>query len=157
MQMQNSAHGKQFQEEAQALTQTEEFVALAKYVQAMQKKGPTEQMKKFAQLYKAQMQKVEIAHMKLQKYTESNLKLSGKAPNGTAIVDVDNKLWFEFNKEYYKLREMEYYAMYKIPEIVKFRTMVTDVRHTPEMSKMTDHFADVTQQHQHQVVVHHQA
>jgi len=52
---------------------------------------------------------------------------------------------------------MEYYAMYKIPEIAKFRAMVTDVRHTDEMSKMTGHWAAVTQQTQHQVVVKHQA
>ena len=133
MQMQNSPHGKQFEMEAKALIHTEEFVALGKYVQAMQKKGPTPQMQKFAELYKAQMQKVQIAHMKLEQYTHQHMQMTGQEPNQTATVDVDNKLWFEFNKEYYKLREMEYYAMYKIPEIVKFRTMVTDVRHTGEM------------------------
>ena len=85
------------------------------------------------------------------------MEVTGQEPNQTATIDVDNKLWFEFNKEYYKLREMEYYAMYKIPEIAKFRAMVTDVRHTDEMSKMTGHWAAVTQQTQHQVVVKHQA
>ena len=44
--------------EAKALIHTEEFVALAKYIEAMKKKGPTPQMQKFAELYKAQMQKV---------------------------------------------------------------------------------------------------
>jgi hypothetical protein len=157
MQMQNSPHGKQFEMEAQALVHTQEFVALAKYVEAMKKAGPTPQMKKFAELYHAQMVKVQKAHMMLQKYTAHHIEMEGKEPTQTATVDVDNKLWFEFNKEYYKLREMEYYAMYKIPEIAKFRAMVTDVRHTAEMKKMTTHWTAVTQQEQHQVVVKHQA
>ena len=157
MQMQNSGHAQQFEAEAKALVQTKEFMALAKYIEAMKKKGPTPQMQKFAELYKAQMQKVQIAHMKLQQYTQQNVKMTGQEPNQTATVDVDNKLWFEFNKEYYKLREMEYYAMYKIPEVAQFRAMVTDVRKTPQMSAMTGHWKNVTQAEQHQIVVKHQA
>ena len=48
MQMQHSAHGKQFEAEVTALVHTKEFVALAKYVEALKKKGPTPQIKKFA-------------------------------------------------------------------------------------------------------------
>ena len=109
------------------------------------------------ELYNQQMQKVKIAHMKLQQYTERHMELTGKQPTQTAVVDVDNKLWFEFNKEYMKLREMEYYAMYKIPEIAMFRAKVTAVTKTPQMNTMQGHWKQVTQQNQHQVVVHHQA
>jgi len=77
MQMQNSPHGQQFQMEAQALVHTQEFVALAKYIEAMKKAGPTPQMKKFAELYRAQMIKVQEAHMRLKQYTAHHIELTG--------------------------------------------------------------------------------
>merc|ERR1711935_621647 len=58
MQMQHSAHGAQFQNEGEALVHTKEFVALAKLVEAIKKKGPTEQMKKVKAVYMAQKHKV---------------------------------------------------------------------------------------------------
>jgi hypothetical protein len=41
-----------------AIAHTPEFVKLAKFVELMKKKGPTPQIKAFAQKYQAQMQKV---------------------------------------------------------------------------------------------------
>jgi len=140
-----------------ALVHTPEFTALAKYVEAMKKKGPTPQMKKFAQLYEAQMQKVQMAHRKMQMNAERSAKVWGSQDNHHMTVDIDNDEWYAFNAEYYKLREMEYYAMYKIPEVAQFRKMVTAVTKTPEMTKMKGHWKYVTQQEQHQVVVKHQA
>jgi len=52
--------------EGEALVHTKEFVALAKLVEAIKKAGPTEQMKKVKAAYMAQVQKLEMAHMKLQ-------------------------------------------------------------------------------------------
>ena len=157
MELQGSKHGQQFQMEAQAIAQTQEFKNLGMYMQQLEKQGPTAQMKKFAELYRAQKMKVAQAYMKLEQHTAQNTQVMGTEPNQTAVVDVNNEEWIIFNKEYYKLREMEYYAMYKIPEIVKFRALVTDVRHTTEMKVMTQHWTQVTQGQQHQVVVAHQA
>merc|ERR1711998_35029 len=44
-QMQASQHGHVFQKEVERIAHTKEFVSLAKFVEAMKKKGPTEQMK----------------------------------------------------------------------------------------------------------------
>ena len=65
MQMQNSVHPQQFQQEFQALAQTNEFGALAQYMQHLQQTGPTPQIKKFAQIYKQQVHKLQVAYMKL--------------------------------------------------------------------------------------------
>ena len=43
-----------------------------------------------------------------------NVHVWGKEGDRHVTVDVDDDKWFEFNKEYYKLREMEYDAMYNI-------------------------------------------
>jgi hypothetical protein len=95
--------------------------------------------------------------MALKKTTHENSKWTGSQPQARLTVDVDNDQWVVFNKEYYKLREMEYYAMYKIPEVVALRGKVSAVRHTHEFGAMQKHWAAVTHQDQHQVVVHHQA
>ena len=50
-QMQNSHHGKQFQGEVEALVHTKEFVSLAKFLEAMKKKGPSPQIKAFKAKY----------------------------------------------------------------------------------------------------------
>ena len=133
MQMQNSVHPQQFQQEFQALAQTHEFGALAQYMQHLQQTGPTPQIKKFAELYQQQVKKLQLAYMKLENHTEHSLQLHGSRPHERAIVDVNNEEWFAFNKEYYRTREMEYYAMYKIPEFVKLRSLMTELRHTKEM------------------------
>jgi len=60
-------------------------------------------------------------------------------------VDVDNDEWYEFNAEYYKLREMEYYAMYKIPEVAQFRKHLHAVRGTNEFQTVEAHWQKTTQ------------
>jgi len=52
-QLQGSKVGKVFENDMVALVHTEEFVALAKYVEMMKKMKPTPQMQKFAKLYQA--------------------------------------------------------------------------------------------------------
>merc|ERR1712054_328968 len=156
MQMQNSHHGKQFQGEVEALVHTKEFVELAKFVEAVKKAGPTAQMKEVKMHYMAQMHKVQVAHMKLQKSIKDNMKITGQDPNHVATVNVNDDLWVQFNKEYYTLREMEYYIQYKVPEIVALRGKVRGVVETDEFEQIEDHWEQVTQQKQHQVVVHHQ-
>jgi len=96
----------------------------------MKKKGPTPQIRKFKKVYMEQIQKVEHAHMMLKRSTHANSKWSGKQPNARLNVNVDQDEWVHFNTEYYKLREMEYYAMYKIPEVVTLRKKVSAVRET---------------------------
>merc|ERR1712178_137309 len=99
MQMQHSAHGKQFEMEFQALVHTKEFVALAKYVEAMKKKGPTPQIKKFAEVYKAQVKKVEMAHHKMEMTAQKKAKVWGTDGDHHMMVDIDNDQWYEFNAE----------------------------------------------------------
>ena len=70
--------------------------------------------------------------MKIDMKAKKNVKILGDEPERTIVVDVDDDMWYEFNAEYYKLREMEYYAMYKIPEIAGFRKHLTDVRYTDQ-------------------------
>ena len=65
-------------------------------------------------------------------------------------------MWYEFNAEYYKLREMEYYAMYKIPEVVGFRKHLHEVRGTDEWETIEGHWGTIAKGEQHQVVVKHQ-
>ena len=65
-QLQGSKVGKVFEHDMVALVHTEEFVALAKYVEMMKKMKPTPQMQKFAKLYQAQMQKVQMAYRKME-------------------------------------------------------------------------------------------
>merc|ERR1712070_774372 len=64
-QMMHSQPGQQFQAEGKALVHTKEFVALAKFVEALKKKGPTEQMKKVKMAYIGQIHKVETAYKRL--------------------------------------------------------------------------------------------
>merc|ERR1711957_41105 len=156
MQMQKSAHAQQFQMEGEALVHTKEFVALAKLVEAIKKAGPTEQMKKVKAAYMAQVQKLEMAHMKLQRSTQQNMKVTGENPLHRAQINVDNDEWIAFNKEYYKLREMEYYIQYKVQEVVAVRKSVKDLVDTDEFETMEDHWETVTDRKQHQVVVAHQ-
>ena len=68
-QMQASTHGEQFKAEAHALADSEEFQALVHFVQALKKKGPSDQIKMFHEKYLAQMHRVQKAHMVLQKTT----------------------------------------------------------------------------------------
>lgn len=150
-----SEHPKQFQMEGEALVHTKEFVALAKYVEATKKAGPTPQIKKFAEIYMAQKMKVAKAHANLVKTTK--MEVTGKCPHDKAVIDVDNEAWIQFNMEYYKLREMQYYAGYKIPQVVGLRKHVTDVRHTDEFEAMTTHWKQITQTERHQDIVHREA
>merc|ERR1719502_1849219 len=120
-----AGHPQQFQKEGEALVHTKEFVALAKYVEAVKKAGPTPQMKMFKEKYMEQKMKVAKAHQNLVKTTK--MEVTGKCPHDKAVIDVDNDAWVEFNMEYYKLREMQYYAGYKIPEVVGLRKHVTEV------------------------------
>merc|ERR1711865_429376 len=138
MQMQKSAHAQQFQMEGEALVHTKEFVALAKLVEAIKKAGPTEQMKKVKAAYMAQVQKLQMAHMKLQRSTQQNMKVTGENPLHRAQINVDNDEWIAFNKEYYKLREMEYYIQYKVQEVVAVRKSVKDLVDTDEFETMED-------------------
>jgi hypothetical protein len=156
-QMMHSQHGQQFQAEGKALVHTKEFVALAKFVEAMKKKGPTEQMKKVKMAYMAQIHKVEMAHKKLQASTAQNSKMVGQEPHQRLIINMNDDEWYAFNKEYYKMREMEYYIGYKVPEVVAVRGKVRSLVETGEFEQIENHWAQVTQQKQHQVVVHHQA
>jgi len=50
-QLQQSKHGELFQHQFEGLVKTDEFVALAKYVEAVHKKGPTPQIKAFKAKY----------------------------------------------------------------------------------------------------------
>merc|ERR1711879_214046 len=142
--MQHSHHGKQFQGEVETLVHTKEFVSLAKFLEAMKKKGPSPQMKKVKAAYMAQLHKLEAAHMKLKMSTHKNIKITGTEPNQTAIVNVNNDEWYAFNKEYFKLREMEYFIQYKVKEVVELRHHVGDVVDTDEFEKMEDHWKQVT-------------
>ena len=78
------------------------------------------------------MKKVEMAHHKMEMNAQKSAHVWGNDGDHHMTVEVDNDEWYEFNAEYYKLREMEYYAMYKIPEIVNFRTHLHNVRGTKE-------------------------
>ena len=102
------------------------------------------------------MHKVEMIHRKMEMTAEKNAKLTGTDGNHHLTVEVDNDQWYEFNAEYYKLREMEYYAMYKIPEFVKLREHMHALKATTEMKKIQGHWKGVTQDSQHQTVVKHQ-
>jgi len=64
----------------------------------------------------AQMHKVQMAHHKLEMTSQKTSHMTGAHPHQRLHINIDNDEWIVFNKEYYKLREMEYYAMYKIPE-----------------------------------------
>jgi len=103
----------------------------------------------------AQMHRVQKAHMALERSTKTSM--SGQSPHQVATINVDDDQWIAFNKEYYKLREMEYYAGYKIPEVVALRGKARAVTKTEEMGDIKSHWKEVTQQKQHQVVAHHQA
>ena len=155
-QLAQSHHGEQFGDEVKALVHTKEFVALAEFVEAMKKKGPSPQIKAFKAKYVQQMHKVEAAHMKLKMTSQKKSFMTGKEPNHTLHINIDNEEWYHFNVEYYKLREMEYYAGYKIPEVVALRKKVTAVRHTDEMGDIQEHWHEITQGEQHQTVVKHQ-
>ena len=109
-QIQNSNVGEVFAKDFEAIAKTPEVADLAKYVEALKKKGPTPQMKKFAELYEAQMRKVEMAHTKMSMHAEKTWNEWGSAPERHATIDIDHDEWYVFNAEYYKLREMEYYA-----------------------------------------------
>ena len=95
--------------------------------------------------------------MRLKMDTNRHVQVGGPQGDQTAVIDVDNDEWYEFNKEYYKLRELEYYAMYKIPEFVKLRSLVSDLRHTTEMGAILTTWGKVTHQEEHQLVVKRQA
>ena len=77
--MEASAHPKKFQAEAHALAKSEEFQALVHFVQALKKKGPSDQIKMFHDKYLAQLHRVQKAHMVLQKYTHA--KKYGSTPH----------------------------------------------------------------------------
>ena len=94
-----------------------------------------------------------IAEKKLKQTTDAKVD----RVEDRAEFDVDNDQWFEFNKEYYKLREMEYYALYKIPGIVVLRKKLTRVRNTEEFEDFSEHWHDVTQSEIHQKLIKRQA
>lgn len=98
-----------------------------------------------------------MAHHKMEMAAQKKAKVWGTDGNHHMTVDIDNDQWYEFNAEYYKLREMEYYAMYKIPEFVKLREHMHALKETAEMKKVQGHWKGVTQNEQHQTVVKHQA
>ena len=102
----------------------------------------------------AQAHRLQKAHMHLVQTTKKTV--SGKCPHDTAVIDVDDEAWIQFNREYYKLRQMEYYAGYKIPEMVALRGKMRALKNTHEMAAIQKHWVEITHQHQHQVVVKHQ-
>lgn len=51
LKMRQSPYIQEFQAEAQALVHTQEFVAIAKYMDQLKRQGPTPQIRKFAQIY----------------------------------------------------------------------------------------------------------
>jgi len=116
----------------------------------------SESYTKFKDQYVAQKEVVREAKVDL---GVKGIELEGKTDEAwkTATVDVDDAKWAEFNKEYMKLRRIEFEAMTKVPEFVEFRTKVKAVKGTDEMKTMLVHWKQVTQQYQHQVVVHSQA
>lgn len=111
-------------------------------------------MKEFHDAYMAQMHRLQKAHMKLEHSVKKDV--TGKSPHHVATFDVDDDAWIDFNRQYYKVREMEYYAGYKIPEIVAIRGKMRALKETNEMGDIQEHWHEITQQKQHQVVVHHQ-
>jgi hypothetical protein len=156
-QIQNSKVGEVFSKDFQDIAKTPEVADLAKYIETLKKNGPTAQMKKFERLYQAQMNKVEMAHRKMQMHAQQNSKEWGNPGDRHATVNIDNDYWYQFNAEYYKLREMEYYAQYKIPEVVELRKKVTAVTKTVPFQRTMKHWQMLTTTEQHQVVVKHQA
>merc|ERR1712032_1451656 len=103
----------------------------------------------------AQIHRVMKAHHILEKTMKK--KVVGKNPHHKGTITVNDDAWIQFNKEYYKLREMEYYAYYKQYTIVKLRKLVRAIVETDEMEVLEDHWKTVTQQKQHQIVVKHEA
>jgi len=83
----------------------------------------------FIPIYKAQVRKVMIAENKLKQTTDAHINRE----TDTLRLDVDDDQWYEYNKEYYKLRELQYKAMYKIPGIANLRERLTKLRKTSEM------------------------
>merc|ERR1711988_225248 len=81
----------------------------------------------------------------------------GQEPNQKLIVDINTEEWIAFNKEYYKLRSMEYYIQYKIPEVVALRKHMHALVDTDQFEKIEAHWKKVTMDKQHQTVVAHQA
>lgn len=72
-------------------------------------------------------------------------------------MNVDNDVWYAYNKEYYKTREMMYYAMYKIPEVVELRQRVTALRHTTEMGVIQGEWKQFSQEDEQQEFLKYQA
>merc|ERR1712222_191396 len=99
----------------------------------------------------AQIHRVMKAHHILEKTMKK--KVVGKNPHHKGTITVNDDAWIHFNKEHYKLREMEYYAGYKIPEMVALRAKIRALVETDEMDTLQDHWHTVTQTDQHQLVV----
>ena len=78
--------------------------------------------------------------MKLKEHAVKYTSTSGNKGSMNVTVDVSNDLWYQFNMEYYKLREMDYYAMYKIEEFVELRGHLKAVRGTNEWKTMEAHW-----------------
>lgn len=89
----------EFEEQVDALVHTQEFLSLAKYVDALKKKNATYQIERFSKLYKAQMKKVIELHNNLtsNETSKMNLTINGAKPNRNLYIDVDNDAWYEFN------------------------------------------------------------
>jgi hypothetical protein len=87
--------------------------------------------------------------------TYENSKNYGQSPHQRTIINVNNDDWYAFNKEYYKLREMEYYIGYKVPEVVALRGKVRALVETEDFEIIEQHWHVITEQDEHQVVVHH--
>merc|ERR1712147_429085 len=100
----------------------------------------------------AQIHRVMKAHHILEKTMKK--KVTGKNPHHKGTITVNDDAWIHFNKEYYKLREMDYYAGYKIKEVVALRMHMKAVRKSDEMHAIEKHWMVITKQPQHQTVVH---
>jgi len=138
-----------------ALAKTDEFHAVEMNVQKLKKMANVEgsPLNSFIPKYKAQVRKLMIAQNKLKQTTDAQVNRK----TDTLRLDVDDDQWYEYNKEYYKLREMEFRAMHSIPGIANLRERLTKLRNTSEMKDLQEHFQDVTKTDVHQNLVKRQA
>ena len=85
------------------------------------------------------------------------MRISGGPRNSVQTIDIDNELWFKFNKAYASVKQTEYAAMKNVPELVKLRSLASKLRSTSEMAKVTSDWTDITQESEHQALVKEQA
>jgi hypothetical protein len=77
-----------------------------------------------------------------------------KASNvkGVTVRDFNNQLWVNFNKEYYKLKLLQYKAMYELPEFVKLRQLMRAVVETNAWTQLEKDWKVITKNKYHQIV-----